>query len=187
MASLYVAVLLRADFPVQPRVAGVAAASAVECGDLSPLSAGDLSPSIPRETVQLPWGARPPRAQRTAPSRFARDARTAAPSLRPHALEFGARARRTAAEAAALPPSCGIDALRRRQVACGKRRELAALQSPPLPIPRFGAEPVLRLLAPLCGKVSPLKSPASHLSSAACPNRLNSAPARAFARSMAIR
>jgi hypothetical protein len=53
--------------------------------------------------MQLGWGARPPRAQWAAPSRAIRHTRPVHYLVRPCVPEFGARARRTAAEAAALP------------------------------------------------------------------------------------
>jgi len=54
-------------------------------------------------TIQLTWGARPPRAQRAAPSRPTVCTKSVHCLVRPCTPVFGARARRTAAEAAALP------------------------------------------------------------------------------------
>src|SRR5262245_11212660 len=53
--------------------------------------------------MQLAWGARPPRAQRAAPSRPHRACGRPNHSVRAESLGFGARAHRTTAEAAVLP------------------------------------------------------------------------------------
>src|SRR5580765_1778194 len=53
--------------------------------------------------MQLTWGARPPRAQWAAPSRPTTCTQSVHCLVRACMPRFGARARRTAAEAAALP------------------------------------------------------------------------------------